>query len=54
MTLEEVNLKIEKEFDRIKQIVIEKNIKYGNSLHNPIQVFQKNKLEGLLGRLDDK
>ena len=23
-------------------------------MHNPIQVFQKNKLEGLLGRLDDK
>lgn len=54
MTLKDINLKIEQEFDRVKQIVIEKNITYGNSLHNPIQVFQKNKLEGLLGRLDDK
>ena len=54
MTLEETNKKIEQEFDRIKAIVLQKNIDYGNSLHNPIQVFQKNKLEGILGRIDDK
>lgn len=51
---ETTNKKIEEEFDRLKQFVIKKNNDYGNSLHNPIGVFQKNKLEGLLGRLDDK
>lgn len=51
---ETTNKQIEAEFDRLKEFVIQKNIAYGNSLHNPIGVFQKNKLEGLLGRLDDK
>lgn len=54
MNLDEVNLKISEEFDRIKDIVINKNIDYGNSLHNPISVFQKDKMQGILGRLDDK
>ena len=54
MGIDEVNLKISEEFDRIKDIVIDKNIAYGNSLHNPISVFQKDKMQGLLGRLDDK
>lgn len=54
MTLEETNDKISEEFDRIKKIVLQKNIDYGNSLHNPISVFQKDKLQGILGRLDDK
>lgn len=52
--IDEVNLKISEEFDRIKDIVINKNIDYGNSLHNPISVFQKDKMQGILGRLDDK
>lgn len=54
MSLEETNDKISEEFDRIKKIVIQKNIDYGNSLHQPINVFQKDKLQGILGRLDDK
>lgn len=51
---ETTNKQIEAEFDRLKEFVVQKNNDYGNSLHNPIGVFQKNKLEGLLGRLDDK
>lgn len=54
MTLEETNKRIVEEMDRIKNILLEKNTIYGNSLHNPIGVFQKNKMEGLLGRIDDK
>lgn len=54
MKLEETNNKIAEEFDRIKQIVLQKNIDYGNSLHEPLGVFQKDKLQGILGRLDDK
>lgn len=54
MKLEETNNKIAEEFDRIKQIVLQKNIDYGNSLHEPLSVFQKDTLQGILGRLDDK
>lgn len=54
MKLEETNNKIAEEFDRIKQIVLQKNTDYGNSLHEPLSVFQKDKLQGILGRLDDK
>ena len=49
-----INNKIIEQFDRLKNLVVQKNNDYGNSLHNPINVFQKNKIEGLLGRLDDK
>lgn len=49
-----INQKIEEHFDRLKQLVVAKNTTYGNSLHNPINVFQKDKVQGLLGRLDDK
>lgn len=52
--IEFINDKIAEQFDRLKTLVIQKNNDYGNSLHNPINVFQKNNIEGLLGRLDDK
>ena len=32
----------------------DKNNAYGDSLQNPIGVFQKNKIDGILGRIDDK
>lgn len=54
MTLEETNLLIEKEFNKLRDFVISKNTQYGNSLYNSRPIFQKNKMEGLLGRLDDK
>ena len=54
MTLEQTNKKIADEFDKLKAFVILKNINYGNSLYNPISVFQKDNMGGLLGRLDDK
>ena len=34
--------------------LIQKNKDYGDSLQNPLGVFQKNKLDGILGRIDDK
>jgi len=38
----------------LTDFLIEKNNDYGDSLQNPIGVFQKNKIDGILGRLDDK
>jgi len=48
------NEKIVKEIDSIQKELLQKNIDYGDSLQNPIGVFQKDKMQGLLGRLDDK
>lgn len=45
---------IKQEFDTLRDFVIQKNITYGNSLQNPIGVFQKEPLQGILGRIDDK
>ena len=45
---------IKKEFDQLRDFVIQKNIDYGDSLQNPISVFQNNKIDGILARLDDK
>jgi len=33
---------------------IDKNNIYGDSLQNPISIFQKDKMQGILGRIDDK
>lgn len=49
-----VNYKIENTFNTIRDQVIQKNIDYNNSLQNPIGVFQKNTLDGIKGRIDDK
>lgn len=38
----------------LTDFLIEKNDDYGDSLQSPIGVFQKNKIDGILGRLDDK
>ena len=46
--------KIVVELAIIQKELIKKNNDYGDSLQNPIGVFQKNKLQGILGRLDDK
>ncbi len=35
-------------------VLIKKNADYGDSLQNPIGVFQKDKMSGILGRIDDK
>ena len=48
------NEKIVKELSEIQKMLIQKNNDYGDSLQNPIGVFQKDKIQGLLGRLDDK
>ena len=38
----------------MEDMLIQKNKDYGDSLQNPIGVFQKNKIDGILGRIDDK
>jgi len=51
----EVNKLIELECEQLKELLIQKNIDYNNSLHNPIRVFSKvSNTEGILARLDDK
>ena len=45
---------LEKEFDRLKSFVVQKNKDYGDSLQNPIKVFSKDPMQGILGRIDDK
>lgn len=48
------NEKIETYLRNLSTFLIEKNNDYGDSLQNPIGVFQKNKIDGILGRIDDK
>lgn len=48
------NEKIKSVCEQISRNLILKNNAYGDSLQNPISVFQKNKIEGILGRIDDK
>ncbi len=48
------NDKIIEELKNIQLELIQKNNDYGDSLQNPLGVFQKNKLQGVLGRIDDK
>ena len=40
--------------DELKEMFIEKNIAYGDSLQNGLNVFIKDPVAGILGRLDDK
>ena len=47
--------KIEATCDTIKQLLLDKNAKYGNSALNPVRVFSKaDNQEQLLVRIDDK
>jgi hypothetical protein len=48
------NEKIENYLEDLKKELIKKNTIYGDSLQNPIQIFQKDKVNGILGRIDDK
>lgn len=51
----DVNKAIELECNKLKELLLQKNIDYNNSLQNPIQVFSKSApIEGILSRLDDK
>jgi hypothetical protein len=54
MNLEQTNEKLRKEFNELRDFVIQKNVDYNNSLQNPVSVFQTSKMQGILGRLDDK
>ncbi len=48
------NDKISEYLAHLECELIAKNDAYGDSLQNPISVFQKNRLDGVLGRIDDK
>ena len=48
------NDKIKGFLSYMEDTLIDKNNAYGDSLQNPIGVFQKNKIDGILGRIDDK
>jgi len=54
MKKEDVDNQIVYNFDRIKELVLEKNNEYNNSLQNPISVFSNTPMYGILGRIDDK
>ena len=51
MTTEETIAQV---MDELKEMFIEKNIAYGDSLQNGLNVFSKDPVSGILGRLDDK
>lgn len=54
-SLGNIQAMIAEEFDRIKAIVLEKNHTYGNSIHQPTNIFSKSSPEEQLNvRLDDK
>ena len=48
------NEKITLELSKIEKQLHYKNDCYGDSLQNPLGIFQKNKIDGILGRIDDK
>lgn len=51
MTTEETIAQV---MDELKEMFIEKNLAYGDSLQNGLNVFSKDPVSGILGRLDDK
>ena len=55
MAMNEIEMKISCVCDDIKELLINKNRKYGNSALNPCRVFSKaSAVEQLLVRIDDK
>ena len=50
----DTNKRIKLFCDDLSNFLIQKNIDYNDSLQNPLGVFQKNKIDGVLGRIDDK
>jgi hypothetical protein len=55
MNIEEINNLIRKEYDRLKDLSIQKNIQYNNSLQNPKRTISRaSVIEGIVNRIDDK
>jgi hypothetical protein len=52
--LQKTNDEIHNYCIELSKFLIKKNIDYGNSLQNPISIFQQSKIDGILGRIDDK
>jgi hypothetical protein len=55
MDLNQTNKLLTEEFERLKAMVIQKNIDYNNSLQNPNNIFSgADVIEGIAKRIDDK
>jgi len=55
MPLNETQAQISSICDDIKELLLYKNIKYGNSALNPVRIFSKSdEVEQILVRIDDK
>ena len=55
MPLNETQTQISSICDDIKELLLYKNIKYGNSALNPVRIFSKSdEVEQILVRIDDK
>ncbi len=55
MTGGSMRKRIEDKCDEIKELLVDKNLKYGNSAISPLRIFSKAEpAEGLLVRCDDK
>jgi hypothetical protein len=55
MTLTETQLQISKICDDVKELLLYKNTKYGNSALEPARIFSKaSSVEQILVRIDDK
>lgn len=50
----DTNVKIHNYCNHLSRFLRKKNDDYGDSLQNPSGIFQKNKMDGILARLDDK
>ena len=55
MTISETQAQISAICDDVKELLLYKNSKYGNSALEPVRIFSKaSNIEPLLGRIDDK
>lgn len=51
---EEMTLRIRSECDRIKELLVQKNTDYNNSLHSPPLLFDMDPATGIKARINDK
>lgn len=51
---QEMTLRIRSECDRIKELLVQKNTDYNNSLHTPPLLFDMDPATGIKARINDK
>ena len=51
---QEMTLRIRSECDRIKELLVQKNTDYNNSLHSPPLLFDMDPATGIKARINDK